>query len=463
MGSEIELISDGHGLAVVGAPGDVERFFLSSGLDKLPSKTLDLHRVRSAANIAGGVTAAGSETAANAGRWVKLTEESARVYKTSKMMTGTTEGVSRAIAVNGKGKTQHILQIVTKPGTALTNPALIAGVGAVMSQYAMQQQMDEIVDYLELINEKVDDILRGQKDAVLADMIGVDLIIEDALTVRDEVGRVSEVTWSKVQATSQTLARTQAYALRELDAIAEKLQKKADVGQIAKATRQAEPKVREWLAVLARTFQLQDAVSVLELDRVLDASPDELDSHHAGLLKARQNRLDRIGRSTAALLAQMDATVRKANARVLFNPLDSPAAVKSSNQVAAEVHGLRGRLGIESGAESADAKRWGKAAGEVLEKARTGTAEGAIAAKRFGDRKLDRATKVFRAVDLDGDGIPDPARAAAAADHAGTAIKGAASGVASAVGSLFHRKRGTDADSDAIDQDDQADQDESTS
>lgn len=42
MGSEIELISDGHGLAVVGAPGDVERFFLSTGLDQLPSKTLDL-------------------------------------------------------------------------------------------------------------------------------------------------------------------------------------------------------------------------------------------------------------------------------------------------------------------------------------------------------------------------------------------------------------------------------------
>lgn len=454
MGSEIELINDGNGLAVVGTPGDVERFFLSSGLDKLPSKTLDLHRVRSAANLAGGVTSAGSEAAANAGRWVKLTEESARVYKTSKMMTGTTEGVSRAIAVNDKG-TKHILQIVTKPGTALTNPALIAGVGAVMSQYAMQQQMDEIVGYLELLNEKVDDILRGQKDAVLADMIGVDLIIEDALTVRDEVGRVSEVTWSKVQATSQTLARTQAYALRELDAIAEKLQKKADVGQIARATREAEPKVREWLAVLARTFQLQDGLSVLELDRVLDASPDELDSHHAGLLKARQNRLDRIGRSTAALLAQMDETVRKANAKVLLNPFDAPAAVKSSNEVAAEVHNLRGRLGIESVAESADAKRWGRAAGEVLEKIRVGTAEGAIAAKRFGDQKLDRATGVFRAVDIDGDGIPDQPRAAAAADHAGTAIKGAASGVAGAVGSLFHRKRGTGADSDAIDQDDQ--------
>lgn len=311
-----------------------------------------------------------------------------------------------------------------------------------MSQYAMQQQMDEIVEYLELINKKVDDILRGQKDAVLADMIGVDLIIEDALIVRDEVGRVSDITWSKVQATSQTLARTQAYALRELDAIAERLQKKADVGEIAKATRDAEPKVREWLAVLARTFQLHDGISVLEIDRVLDAAPEELESHHAGLLKARANRLDRIGRSTAALLSQMDETVRKANAKVLLNPFDSPAAVRSSHRVAAEVHSLRGRLGLEEGLEAADAKHWGQAAGEALEKVRVGTSEGAVAVKRFGDQTVDQATEVFRAVDLDGDGIPDQPRAAAAAEQAGAAIKGAATGVAGAFGTLFQRKRG---------------------
>ena len=447
MGSEIELMSDGKGLAVIGKAADVERFFLSSGLDKIPSKSLDLHRIRSAANVGGRMAEAGSVAAENAGRWVKLTEESAKVFKHSKMMKGPSEGTSRAIAMGDKG-TKHILQIVTKPGTALTNPAVIAGVGAVMSQYAMQQQMDEIVEYLELINEKVDDILRGQKDAVLADMIGVDLIIEDAVTVRDEVGRVSEITWSKVQATSQTLARTQAYALRELDAIAAKLQKKADLGEIAKATREAEPRVSEWLAVLARTFQLQEGVSVLELDRVLDASPEELESHHAGLLKARENRLDRIGRSTAALLTQMDETVRKANERVLLNPFDSPAAVKSSNHVAAEVRSLRGRLGIEDGADAADAKRWHQAAGEVLEKVRVGTADGAVAAKRFGDQTFDRVTEAFRAVDLDGDGIPDQPRAAAAAEQAGAAMKGAATGVAGAVGNLFQRRRGAAAEVD---------------
>lgn len=43
-------------------------------------------------------------------------------------------------------------------------------------------------------------------------------------------------------------------------------------------------------AVLARCFQLQEGLAVLEFDRVLDAEPDELDRHRLGLQVARQKR-----------------------------------------------------------------------------------------------------------------------------------------------------------------------------
>jgi hypothetical protein len=86
-----------------------------------------------------------------------------------------------------------------------------------------------------------------------------------------------------VQATSMTIARTQAYALRQLGALAEKVEHKANIGDLAKTAKDAESEVREWLAVLARCFQLQDAIAVLELDRVLDAAPEELDQHRLAL------------------------------------------------------------------------------------------------------------------------------------------------------------------------------------
>ena len=49
MNNEIQLVSDGDGLAVIGNPTDVERFLLDQGLDRIPSKDLDLHRLGPAA------------------------------------------------------------------------------------------------------------------------------------------------------------------------------------------------------------------------------------------------------------------------------------------------------------------------------------------------------------------------------------------------------------------------------
>ncbi|TRY20240.1 hypothetical protein FOJ82_05095 [Tessaracoccus rhinocerotis] len=350
------------------------------------------------------------------------------------------------------GDIKQWLQIAQAPSTLLGGPLALTALATMMQQRAMQQQMDEIVEYLKEIGEKVDDVLRGQKDAVLADMIGVDLVIEEALAVRERVGRVSEVIWSKVQMGS-ALARTQAYALRQLDAIAEKLEKKADVGEIARATRRAEPQVREWLAVLARTFQLQDGIWVLELDRVLDASPEELDNHRLGLIAAREHRVHLIGRSTERMLEQMAATVDKANSKVLFNPFDSPSAVKSSNQVTAGVLEFRDRLGIGSGNGTGEGRRWRQAAAELRDRVVGSAVDGVSAAGRFGSDTLDRATRPFRAVDIDGDGVPDKSRAAAAATRAGDAIKGAATGAVGRAGRLFRRKPTQDTAVDGPDPD----------
>jgi hypothetical protein len=131
-------------------------------------------------------------------------------------------------------------------------------------------------------------------------MIGAGLDIDEAMTIREHAGRVNEVTWSKVQTTSGTITRTQAYALRQLEALAEKMERKTKIGDLAEMAKEAESKVQGWLVVLARCFQLQDAIAVLELDRVLDAAPDDLEGHRLGLKASRQNRLDTISRSTRA-------------------------------------------------------------------------------------------------------------------------------------------------------------------
>lgn len=393
MDNEIQLISDGDGMAVIGNPTAVDLFLVSEGL---PSKDLGLQRLRPALGAAAGVAQAGSEIAANSGRWVKLTEESAQLVKKYGLMKSSKTGLSLGV-VQAKGQARGIkgiVQFAKGPGSLMTNPAILAGAAGIMSQVAMQQAMDEITDYLATIDEKVNDLLRAQKNAVFADMIGVETEIEEAMIIREHVGRVSEINWSKVQATSVTVKRTQGYALLELDGLAEKMEHKTKIGDLAKTSKEVEPKVREWLAVLARCFQLQDAIAVLELDRVMDASPDELDRHRLGLRAARQNRLELIARSTERLMARMDAAAGAADTKVLLHPITSRAVVDSSNHVAAGVVAFQGRLGIEASRQSWEGRRWVDAAAELGGKARETGAEGVDAARHLGNEALDRARSV---------------------------------------------------------------------
>lgn len=362
---EIELVSDGDGLAVIGDAVAVERFLSTAGV---AFRELNLsHAVGGALNIGSAAAKGGSEVAANAGRWVKLTEDSAKALALGNAMKGSSDGVSRAIVTTSNGKITNILEFV-KPGTVgsmLTNPAMLAGAAGIMAQLAMQQTMQEITDYLAVIDEKVDDILRAEKDSALARMIGVGLVIDDAMLKREHVGRVSEVTWSSLHGAAQTIAETQSYALRRLDSLAEKMEKKSRVGDLAKIAKIAEGEVEEWLAVLARCFQLQDGLAVLELDRVLDSSPDDLDRHREAIQAGRAKRRELIARSTERLLARMDSAAVTANGKVLFHPLKPGEVVRSSNEVADDVLVFHETLGISDNRLNLEKKRWAVAAKEA--------------------------------------------------------------------------------------------------
>jgi hypothetical protein len=391
MDNEIQLISDGDGLAVIGDPAAVERFLVSEGLS---SKDLGLPRLGAVLSTGAAAAQAGSEIAANSGRWVKLTKESAQLADKYGLRKSSKTGLSTGVLKGNGGQVKGFVQFARGPGSVLANPALLAGAAGIMAQVAMQQTMDEIIEFLATIDEKLDDVLRAQEDAVWADMIGVGFDIDEAMTIREHAGRVNEVTWSKLQATSATIARTQAYALRQLDALAEKLERKAKIGDLAKVAKEAESKVQGWLVVLARCFQLQEAIAVLELDRVLDAAPDDLDGHRLGLKASRQKRLDTISRSTERLMARMDAAAGTANTKVLLHPTTSPAVVQSREHVASVVADFQGRLGIESGRQSLEAKRWVDAASEVRDKVLETGAERVDVSRRLGNEALDRARSV---------------------------------------------------------------------
>jgi hypothetical protein len=116
MDDEIQLISDGDGLAVIGSPTVVERFLDAEGLLS-SSKDLGLHRLGPVLRAGAGVAQAGSEIA-RSGRWLKLTEESAQRAKKFGLMETDASGVSHAM-VGKPGSIKSWLQIETGTGSRI--------------------------------------------------------------------------------------------------------------------------------------------------------------------------------------------------------------------------------------------------------------------------------------------------------------------------------------------------------
>ncbi|MCH8611575.1 hypothetical protein [Arsenicicoccus dermatophilus] len=388
MDGEIQVISDGDGVLLLGDPATLDLFVERESLAARPLPTTSMRR---ATNVAGAAAEAAAVIAESSGRWVKLTEQSAKYAQAGALRVSKTSGNATGVIAGKDGQVATFVEFVRTPAGVVTNPAALAGIGGLMSQIALQQAMDEIGDYLAVIDAKVEDVLRAQKDTAVAELLGVGLVLDEALAVRESVGRVSDVTWSKVDQAPLVIASAQSYALRRLEALADKIEKESKVGDLATLMRHAESEAHEWLGVLARSFQLADAVAILELDRVLDSDADSVDAHRAGMTTARRRRLTAIDTATHSLLERIEAAATLANDRVLFNPLKAPAVVASANCASSAVAGLQETLGLAPAAREVEARSWKSAAGETHEHlVRTGRAK-AQAARELGGLSLNGA------------------------------------------------------------------------
>jgi hypothetical protein len=387
---EVELVSDGEGLSVLGTATAVERFLLAEGLE------------RSATSLPGpgGVLAVGasgaqaaSTIAENSGRWVKLTEESAGLVKKYGLRDSKGTGLPTGVVKGESGRIKGFVQFAKTPGASLRNPAALAGLAGVMAQLAMKQSMDEIAGYLERIEDKVDDVLRAHRDAVVADLVGVELAVEEAYALSARVGRVSDVTWSKIDDAPMAIGRTQAYVLRQVRGLSTKLQDASRVGSLADAATATAAELHEWLSVLARTVQLQERVGVLELARVLEDSPEDHDQHRIALQRSRQERREAIGQVTRALAQQLDAAAERANHRVLRHPSKSPEVVAARNAAITSIGEFHAALSLGQEVEALAARRWGQAFNQVRGRAVEATGE---RAKALGQGASSRARAIPR-------------------------------------------------------------------
>lgn len=355
MADEIELIHDGEGLAVIGTPSAVERFLDSVGLLSF-SRELRLDRLVSALDTGSKLAEAASNIAENAGRYVRLTKESAEQVKKFGLMPTKTKGISHAM-LGAPGSISKWLQIEDSPASPLMNPAILSAAAGVMAQLARQQEAQELKQLLGDFDGRLDDIRRRQRDQVLAKMDRVSFVIDEAMAVREQGGD-RETAWDKVKTERGTIAEVEADALRALEALADKVNDQSGVGALARVTQDIQAEVGVWLTVLARCLQLQNEYAVLELDHVFDTAPALLDGHRIGLDAALQQRRSKIVLKTGRLMTRLDQAGGIARENVVLHARAASKVINSINTVNDSIDDFHMLFAIESHREALTSTRW---------------------------------------------------------------------------------------------------------
>ena len=360
MADEIELVCDGEGVVVTGDRSAVERFLGQAGL--LPrAQEFDLGKLNTVLNFGADGLKTMSGIVEQSAMYLKLTPESAqRLKDAGGLMKTKHKGISHVMLGETGKESLKWLQSVDGPASLLLNPAVLSGLGGLISQFSQLTEAQELKALLLRIDEKLDDVRRDLRDKTLIKMDSAAAEIDEAMKIRGRGGDPKTM-WDKVSGVSGKIFEVQNEALRKLHAIADKVDGKKKIGELKKATDEIESDVALWLAVLARCFELLDEFGVIELDYVFVTAPENLDGHRLGLQDARDTRREIMLGITAQLMNQMDAAGGIANENVLIHRRSARSVIDRLNSTAEIVDDFHTPLGIESSRVAVSSIPWREA------------------------------------------------------------------------------------------------------
>lgn len=226
----VTIIQDEQGITFLGDAGAIDLWLKDEGFN---SKAFKAKAVQTVSMASKGAQKA-SDAMVESGRWVKLTKESAELvakYGTNGKKGNLFSGVARR-------KNGNIVKHLQFTKADQLNPAMLTGISGVMAQMALEQAVSEITDYLKEIDAKLDDLLRDQKDQTVSKLAGISHMIDETMLIYQQVGSISETTWSKVSGCPQDIATIQAYAIAKIKGLTEKVEREQDPKQVRPLTQQ---------------------------------------------------------------------------------------------------------------------------------------------------------------------------------------------------------------------------------
>lgn len=295
--NELAFLADGDGLLIL---SEDDSFPATSALTFEPVSPQVLFR-------ASNVLSTLSDRQFKSGKYYKATDETAALLQ-HRTSTGPVPGVLRrddlGFADNPSQFFKH-----TSFQEVKFSPVMASSAAGVAAQAAIEAAIAEIKEHLEVIDEKLDTLLRQRRIDALAQLGGIQYTIEEADELYRRSSSVSATTWSKVDHLGSTLNGIESYAIQQLDDAVDQLRKhENDSKKLETLLAGLKDDLPLWLGTAARSIYLHDRMYVLEIAHVNEFEPTQLDSHREGIVESRKARLE----STTRRLLEMDSAIRDA-------------------------------------------------------------------------------------------------------------------------------------------------------
>lgn len=370
---EVAVVVGNEGALLLGPAAALDRLDNSAELSPITPELL-----RRAGNALSGI----EKYQEQSGRWLKIDADSAKYLQAH----GINPRDLRAGVVRVKDLPQdlpkrsggRLLKHLKFERAGLFTPAAPMALASMMQQAAVEKQMEQMQDYLERIDAKIDAVLRFQKDTLAGEIDGIAEVLAEALLVLEGTEEVTDTQWATVQHLHADLSKLQGRALRHLNAVAEKMdESKTTPGKVKATFQETNAEARSWLYELARTVQLQNQMYVLQLNRVDAVEGEVAKDYAAAVASSREKRATRLAKSLSTMA---DTAHKLGDFAALRKVIDrnSPKAVREVNHFFGQLRDFSAAADLEvEGVEDLEPVRHIAAARELASSGAAKTREAA--------------------------------------------------------------------------------------
>lgn len=334
---EVEVVLRDDELMVFGDELAVQEFIDSLVISEKKTTKIDnilLRDLNGQLKRSGTVLQGASGIAENSGYYIKLTKESAALVKKHGLYE-TKGGITYAMIEKlGKpGKTGKWLQVDKGFGSLLTNPAVLSGIGGVITQAALQQSLAEITAYLQTIDHKLDEVIRKVDEAKKSDLSGLLKTLREAMIRYEIEGAVDSHFMNQITKFHTMVSAVEDYAWRQINAIRGDLGEIRGLKPMMLATEEAQREISQWLGFLANAYLAECRLDDFKLKEKREES---LEAYHEELKTLRVLQADR-DRERATRVHDLYETAHEVAKFADKKLLTNRAAAEALNQRANEM------------------------------------------------------------------------------------------------------------------------------